>query len=269
MTTAVEASVHPGGHPRVHALHHREEVMGTIVTIDLYTEDETPIPRSAAHVGRARAVLHRADETFSTWKPGSPLSRLRRGECTLAEMPPEVVEVFEACRAIRVLTDGWFDPWAMPGGVDPTGYVKGWAAHLALDEFRGLDVNGVIVNAAGDIATFGGPVGEEAFRTGIVRPDDAHRLAAVVELRGCLATSGEAQRGAHLFNPFTHEYAGAVASASVAGPDLGLCDALATALSVGGHDVMVLIDKIEGYEAMTIDASGSMRATPGFPFVRD
>jgi hypothetical protein len=32
---------------------------------------------------------------------------------------------------------------------------------------------------------------------------------------------------------------------------------------------MVLIDNIDGYEAMTIDAQGSMRATPRFPLVRD
>jgi thiamine biosynthesis lipoprotein len=153
--------------------------------------------------------------------------------------------------------------------VDPTGYVKGWAAQLALDEFRALEVSGVIVNAAGDIASFGGPTATSTFRTGIVHPDDPQRLAAVVELRHCLATSGESQRGAHLFNPFTREFSSAVASASVAGPDLGVCDALATALSVGGHDVMVLIDVMDEYEAMTIDQQGGMRATPGFPIVRD
>lgn len=253
--------------PRAAASRHLIEVMGTVVTVDLFECRDDDGARRA--VQRASDFLHEVDRVFSTYRESSPLNRLRRGELTLGETPPQVADVLDLCQRAKSLSGGWFDPWAMPGGVDPTGYVKGWAAHLALDEFRGLDVNGVIVNAAGDIATFGGPVGEEAFRTGIVRPDDAQRLAAVVELRGCLATSGEAQRGAHLFNPFTREFAGAVASASVAGPDLGLCDALATALSVGGHDVMVLIDKIEGYEAMTIDASGSMRATPGFPFVRD
>jgi len=253
--------------PRAAASRHLIEVMGTVVTVDLFECRDDDGARRA--VQRASDFLHEVDRVFSTYRESSPLNRLRRGELTLGETPPHVADVLDLCQRAKSLSGGWFDPWAMPGGVDPTGYVKGWAAHLALDEFRGLDVNGVIVNAAGDIATFGGPVGEEAFRTGIVRPDDAQRLAAVVELRGCLATSGEALRGAHLFNPFTREFAGAVASASVAGPDLGLCDALATALSVGGHDVMVLIDKIEGYEAMTIDASGSMRATPGFPFVRD
>jgi thiamine biosynthesis lipoprotein len=251
----------------VNSTRHEIEVMGTVVTIDLFEDHDDAASRAALR--RAETLLHDVDRIFSTYKESSPLSRLRRGEVTLGETPPQVADVLDLCQRAKAMTAGWFDPWAMPGGVDPTGYVKGWAAQCALDELRSLDVAGAIVNAAGDIASFGGPSVDRTFRTGVVRPDDSQRLAAVVELRGCLATSGDAQRGAHLFNPFTREFANAVASASVTGEDLGVCDALATALSVGGHDVMVLIDRLEGYEAMTVDAAGAMRATPRFPFVRD
>ncbi|NNN08107.1 MAG: FAD:protein FMN transferase [Acidimicrobiaceae bacterium] len=246
---------------------HLIDVMGTVVTVDLFHVSDNDEARDA--VERVRALLVDVDRVFSTYKASSPVSRLRRGELTLGETPPQVADVLDLCQQAKTLTGGWFDPWALPGGVDPTGYVKGWAAQLALEELRALDVTGAIVNAAGDIASFGGPDLESNFRTGIVRPDDPQRFAAVVELRGCLATSGEAERGAHLFNPFSHTFVSAVASASVTGPNLGVCDAFATALSVGGHDVMVLIDKVDGYEAMTLDFAGSMRATPGFAFVRE
>ncbi len=246
---------------------HLIEVMGTVVTIDLFHLVDADAATNS--IEQVRSLLVDVDRVFSTYKDSSPVSRLRRGELTLGETPPQVADVLDLCQRAKTMTGGWFDPWSLPGGVDPTGYVKGWAAQLALDQLRGLDVTGAIVNAAGDIASFGGPDLDTFFRTGIVRPDDPQRLAAVVELRACLATSGEAERGAHLYNPFAHQFTSAVASASVAGPNLGVCDALATALSVGGHDVMVLIDKVEGYEAMTIDDAGSMRATPGFPFVRD
>lgn len=246
---------------------HLIEVMGTVVTVDLFgNADDLNITEA---IERVEDILREADRNFSTYKESSPLSRLRRGEVTLGETPPVVADVLELCHRAKALSAGWFDPWNLPGGIDPTGYVKGWAAQCALDELRTLPLSGALVNAAGDVASFGGPTPDTVFRTGIVRPDDQGRLAAVVELHGSLATSGEAQRGAHLFNPFTGEYSCAVASASVTGPDLGLCDAFATALSVGGHDVMVLIDKLNDYEAMTIDDQGSMRATPGFPFVRD
>ena len=243
------------------------EVMGTVITVDLFNCSDAA--GADAAISRARTLLQDVDRVFSTYKESSPISRLRRGEISLGETPPQVADVLERCKEAKRITAGWFDPWAMPGGVDPTGYVKGWAAQLALEELRGLELIGAIVNAAGDIATFGGPAPGVAFRTGIVRPDDAQRIAAVVEVHAGLATSGEAERGAHLYNPFARSYATAVPSASVAGPDLGVCDALATALSVGGHDVMVMIDELEDYEAMTIAADGSMRATAGFPFVSE
>jgi thiamine biosynthesis lipoprotein len=241
--------------------------MGTVVTMDLFGEADGD--EVSAALQRADDGLREVDRIFSTYKATSPLSRLRRGEVTLGETPPVVAHVLDLCQQSKSLSAGWFDPWALPSGVDPTGYVKGWAAQLALEELRPLGLDGAIVNAAGDIASFGGPTPDTFFRTGIVHPDDNQRLAAVVELRASLATSGETQRGAHLYNPFSGEFNSAVASASVSGPDLGVCDALATALSVGGHDVMVLIDNIDGYEALTIDAQGSLRATPRFPLVRD
>ena len=246
---------------------HQIEVMGTVVTVDLFESRDEAAADDA--MGRVQDLLRDVDRTFSTYKESSPLSRLRRGELGLGEVPPQIAEVLDLCQRAKEMTAGWFDPWALPGGVDPTGYVKGWAAQRALEELRPLDVTGAIVNAAGDVASFGGPRAGEHFRSGIVRPDDPRRLAAVIELRGCLATSGEAERGAHLLNPFTGDFASAVASASVTGADLGVCDALATALSVGGHDVMVLIDQLDGYAAMTLDATGAMRATPDFPLVRD
>ena len=119
---------------------------------------------------RARAVLHRADEVFSTWQPDSPISRLRAGEITDAQAPAEVAEVLDRCATARELSGGWFDPWAMPGGVDPTGYVKGWAAQNALAAFSAECIAGAIVNAAGDIASFGGLGNGQPFRIGIADP---------------------------------------------------------------------------------------------------
>ena len=114
--------------PAVHSLHHAEEVMGTVVTIDLYSDPALPGADLQPLVDRSCRILHDADAVFSTWDAGSPMSRIRRHEITVAEAPPEVAEVLGLCATARVLSAGWFDPWALPGGVDPTGYVKGWAA---------------------------------------------------------------------------------------------------------------------------------------------
>jgi len=256
--------VSPESHPAT--IHHQEIVMGTVVTIDLYREGGISPSGVLPYLARAVTALHAADKVFSTWKPSSVLSRLRRGEITLGEAPPEVAEVLEACRGAREISAGWFDTWALPGGVDPSGYVKGWAGQRALDELRGCGLDGVMVSAAGDIATFGGPSSHEVFRAGVVRPDSPMELACVVELRGAIATSGTYERGDHLINPRTRGRATAVASASVVGPDLGLADALATALCVGGDEVLARVEGLGGYEAFTIGYDDTRQSTSHFPF---
>jgi FAD:protein FMN transferase len=252
--------------PPVHAIHHLEEVMGTIVVVDVYTEAGYSGFDLTEGLAAATAELHRADQVFSTWLPDSAISRLRRGEMTEAEAPPEVAEVLTQCTAIRELTKGWFDPWAMPGGVDPTGYVKGWAAQRALRELQADGVCGAIVNAAGDVASSGGMGPGIPFRIGIADPLRPQQLAAIIELTGAVATSGCYERGPHLIDPFTGRPAARVASASVTGPDLALADTLATALAVAGEPGLDWIEPIEGYEALVIAADGTQRYTPGFPF---
>ena len=248
-------------------LHHDEPVMGTVVTFDLYDDvltstDLAPLLDEAVH------VLHEADDVFSTYKTDSPISRLRRGEITLGQCPSQVTEVLDLCRTARTLSDGWFDPWSVPEGVDPTGYVKGWAAQRALDVFRVSALRGALVNAAGDTASFGGPDAATPFRIGIVDPSDTQRLACVVISPGAVATSGVYERGMHLIDPRTRLPASRSASATVTGPDLGLADALATALAVAGTPALALIEVIEEYEALVIDHDGDFAMTSKFPMAQ-
>jgi len=241
--------------------------MGTVVTIDVFGEaDEVTRKEVHLRIARARAVLQSADAVFSTWKEHSPINQLRRGEITVAQAPPEVAAVMEGCATARSLSDGWFDPWAMPGGFDPTGYVKGWAAQRALGALSMPGLTGGIVNAAGDVVASGRPGPGRPFRVAIVDPSNRKRFACVVELDGGIATSGTYERGAHLIDPRTGQPASRAASASVTGPDLGLADALATALAVAGPAGLAFIEPIEGYEGFVIGYDGSWQYTADFPF---
>lgn len=238
--------------------------MGTVVTIDLYGEERPDEGQLTRSVDAAERVLREADEVFSTWKSQSPLSRLRRGELTMGEVPTVIVDVLEECCTARRLSRGWFDPWSMPGGVDPTGLVKGWAAQRALGPLRELDLSGALINAAGDIASFGGPAWGEPFRLGVVWPGDPERLACVVESPDAVATSGTYERGCHLVNPFTGAAASA-ASATVTGPELGLADALATALAVAGREGLEFVKTLTDYEGLVVETSGIFYTSDGFP----
>ncbi|HEY5386521.1 MAG TPA: FAD:protein FMN transferase, partial [Thermoleophilia bacterium] len=216
---------------------------------------------------RAEAKLRWVDDVFSTYKPESSVSRLRRGEIELDEAPPEVADVLELCRKVRDASDGWFDPWRMPGGLDPTGLVKGWAAERALDEFRNAEVPAAMINAGGDITAYGRPAPGEPWRIGIRHPLAADRLLLMVELDGpgAVATSGIYERGEHLIDPNTGEPANGLLSATVVGLDLAFADALATALFVSGGRLLERISQLGGYHGFTVSGDGVVRATRGLP----
>jgi thiamine biosynthesis lipoprotein len=252
---------HVGDH-----LHSRLDVMGTVVTFDLYVRT-TSMPREVTvQLAHAKAFLRRVDAVLSTWNPESPLSQLRRGELTLEDAPAMVREVLDACAIAKEMSRGWFDPWAMPGGVDPTGYVKGWAGLRALEHFRSLELTGAMVNAAGDVASFGGPRDGERFRIGVISPTNRSVIDFVVEGATCIATSGSYERVDHLIDPWTRQPCTRALSASVTGPDLGIADALATALVVAGRDGLMLFDDIEGYEGAVVTTDGERHSTALFPF---
>ena len=168
---------------------HAEEVMGTVVS---FTAAPGGLTAAAAHAAIEAACqgLHRADAVFSTWIASSPVSRLRRGEVTLADLPPEVAaemtEVLDLCQRAKAASAGWFDPWAMPGGLDPTGLVKGWAVQRAADLLRRAGVAAALVNGGGDLAAFGSPpAGQpgQPWRVGIRHPWRADALGSTVSLR--------------------------------------------------------------------------------------
>ena len=222
---------------------------------------------------RAQAELVWVDEVFSTWKPQSPVSRLRRGEIELEQAPPEVAEVLELCRRARAASDGWFDPWGLPGGVDPTGLVKGWGAERALDEIKAAGVPGAMVNAGGDIAVFGRPAPGQPWRIAVRDPRDAESLLLVVEFGGpgAVATSGRYERGDHLLAPDEVEPekaqpARGLLSATVIGLDLTFADALATALFVSEGRLLERLGRLRGYHGIVVDLDGALHASPGFPF---
>jgi thiamine biosynthesis lipoprotein ApbE len=160
---------------------HAEPVMGTVFS---FTAVHGDLPPDAVRAGLAAAcrILHDCDTLFSTWDPESPLSRFRRGEAALGQMPPEFTEVLRECRAAKEASAGWFDPWAVPGGFDPTGLVKGWAAARALEELRGAGLPGALINGGGDVAVFGSPADGHRWRVGIRHPWRADALACVIEV---------------------------------------------------------------------------------------
>ena len=207
----------------------------------------------------ACAELHHLDERFSTWKPDSELSRWRRGET--AAPSALMNEVLELSHTAQRITNGFFDPWALPGGFDPTGLVKGWAAERALSILARGGLTAALVNAGGDICVLPG----SSFDVGVQHPQQADALCGVVRVTSAVATSGVYARGDHLVNPLGGEVA--AESATVVGGRLAYADALATALAVGGAPVLHLLERRRGVEGFYITPDGALYQTSGMAFV--
>jgi thiamine biosynthesis lipoprotein len=144
--------------------------------------------------------------------------------------------------------------------------VKGWAAQRAADTLRDAGAEAAMVNAAGDIVTFGEPEPGRPWRLGIRDPRAPDRIAWVVAARdGAVATSAAYERGAHVLDPHTGGPARAALSATVTGPDLTLADALATGLFAAGAAGLPFIDALPGYDALVVGPGGDARMTDEFP----
>ncbi|MFE6054463.1 FAD:protein FMN transferase [Kitasatospora sp. NPDC056446] len=234
--------------------------MGTVFSITV----RDPGPRTAAALDRIVRRLHRIDAVFSTYRPDSDISRLGRGELTPDGCDPDVPVVLAACREVAAETDGWFTE--RPGGrLDPSGWVKGWAVEESADLLRSSGARQYCVSGGGDVQTSGGP-----WRIGVADPRRPGLLAAVLAGRDlAVATSGTAERGAHILDPYTGRPATALASLTLVGaPGTGIArtDAWTTAAFAMGPDrALTWAARQPGIEALAVLPDGSKRWTSGLP----
>lgn len=203
------------------------------------------------------ASLRDADALFSTYRPDSQVSRLRRGELDLAGCDPAVHEVHELCVQARVATDGYFDAWAPAQGFDPTGLVKTWALERAARPLSALPGLGAAVGAGGDILVL--PDEDSTpWSIGIEDPRDRSRTLASVPVRdGGIATSGIAARGAHIIDPHSGRAVTEVLSATVSGPSLMWADVWATAAVARGADAARWVGGLAGTSGLLVLADGT------------
>ena len=239
---------------------HAEHVMGTVVSFD--------VPVSARHDGSLDAairLLHWTDRVFSPYRADSDVSLLARAEVTVDGCAPEVAEVLTGCAFVREVSGGYFT--AEPGGrLDPSGYVKGWVIERAAALLSHAGSADHLVNGGGDVQCAGGRGPGQPWRVGVADPLRPGHLALVVAARDCaVATSGTAERGAHIIDPHTGLPPAGLASITMVGPSLTLADAYATAaFAMGPARARAWTESLDGYEAFAITDSGDTWQTSAF-----
>ncbi|MES5822306.1 FAD:protein FMN transferase [Streptomyces sp. RG80] len=247
------------------AVRHAEEVMGTVFSFDVRGGD----PRAVkAALEEAVAGLHRVDAAFSTYREDSQISRLVRGELTVADCAPEVAEVLELGAEAEDLSDGWFS-LRYEGQLDPTGIVKGWAVERAARSLSAAGATGVSLNGGGDVQLLGAPGPQRPWRVGVADPLRPGGLAAVVSAAGttelAIATSGTAERGAHIVDPRTGRSAVTdLVAVTVVAPSVMWADCWATAaFAMGSREGLRWLESLPEVEALLITAGDEVRCTGG------
>ncbi|WP_329189074.1 FAD:protein FMN transferase [Streptomyces sp. NBC_01428] len=247
------------------ALRHAEEVMGTVFSFDVRGGDPDTV---RAALEEAVAQLHRVDAVFSTYRDDSQISRLARGELTVEECDEEVAEVLGLGAEAQRISDGWFST-RYGGRLDPTGIVKGWAAERAALRLAEAGASGVSVNGGGDVQLCGVPGAHRPWRIGVSDPLRPGALAAVVSAAGAdelaVATSGTAERGAHIVDPRTGRPAVTdLLAVTVVGPRLTWVDAWATAaFAMGSRAGLDWLESLPDVEGLLVTAGDEVRCTDG------
>ena len=204
------------------------------------------------------------DETFSTYKATSEISKINSGELPTAEYSEDMKAILALSEQTKKDTNGYFDI-EHDGLYDPAGIVKGWAIQNATDRLKAGGFRNFYIDAGGDIAVAGNKDGK-LWRIGIRNPFNRSENVKVLALtdRG-IATSGTAIRGQHVYDPYNPNMPLLdIVSITVIGPNIYEADRFATAAFAMGKRGIQFIEKLAGFEGYMIDAHARATFTSGF-----
>jgi len=206
------------------------------------------------------------DQTFSTYKNESEISKINRGELALENASTEMREVFSLSEQTKKLTAGFFDIKTPSGKYDPSGLVKGWAIFNAGKILEDAGLNNFFVEAGGDIQAKRRRAEKSPWKVGIRNPFNIEEIVKVLDIwdEG-VATSGTYIRGQHIYNPFEpdkniHE----ISSLTVVARDIYEADRFATAAFAMGKKGIDFVENLKGFEGYMIDQKGLATFTSGF-----
>jgi thiamine biosynthesis lipoprotein len=149
--------------------------MGTTASLEI--SDTLPAGRLEELADDVFAFLHAVDTQFSTYRSDSEVSQLSAGRG--AEPSPVMREVLGRCTALWRTTHGYFDVYAT-GRLDPSGFVKGWAAQVASDRLVAAGAANHCVNAGGDVRVRGRSPHGEPWRVAVGHPREPPMVCCFV-----------------------------------------------------------------------------------------
>lgn len=217
-----------------------------------------------ADIGKVLAYFRAVDDTFSTYKEDSEISKINRGELCEEEYSDEMKLILALSEQTKQETQGYFDI-QHNGIADPSGIVKGWAILKAATMLKEAGFTNFYIDAGGDIQV-SGKKGGNPWRIGIRNPFNRKEIVKVLVVtdKG-IATSGTAIRGQHIYDPHhPHTPLQDIMSLTLIGPNVYEADRFATAAFAMGKRGISFIERLPGFEGYMIDASARATFTSGF-----
>ncbi|MBE9490810.1 MAG: FAD:protein FMN transferase [Bacteroidetes bacterium] len=145
---------------------------------------------------------------------------------------------------------------------------KGYAADKAKQILKDKGVSGGIINASGDMNTWGTQLDGSDWNIAIKNPLNKNKVFALLPIHEkAVVTSGNYEkyvifnekRYSHIINPRTGYPSSGIVSASVFAPSAELADALATSIFVMGKDVgLNFINQLPEIDCIIVDDEGKI-----------
>jgi len=153
---------------------------------------------------------------------------------------------------------------------------KGYAADKTKELLVSKGVQGGIINASGDLTTWGTKATGGNWMVGIANPLSTERVFSWLPIiESSMATTGSyekfvefgGKRYSHIIDPRTGYPTAGVNSVSIFSKSAELSDALATAVYIMGRDSGIhLINQMEGTEVVVIDSENKIHKSSGIIF---
>lgn len=205
------------------------------------------------------------DNTFSTFKKNSEISKINRGEIEKKDYSLDIQNVLTLCDKTKDETDGYFNI-RRKGELDPSGLVKGWAILRAAKILKESGYKNYYIEAGGDIEMSGKNSLGNKWTIGIRNPFNRKENIKIISVTDCgVATSGTYIRGQHIYNPLKpNQNLTEIVSLTVIGPDIYEADRFATAAFAMGKKGIYFIEGLKNFEGYMIDKQGIATYTSSF-----
>ena len=222
-------------------------------------------------IGRALAISQLTDGAFDI--SYASMDRVWKFDGSMTEMPSDVNirRSLEKVGYKSIVLDAnessvFLREKGMKIGFGAIG--KGYATDKAKALLIEKGVSSGIINASGDMNTWGNQVNGEDWKVAITNPLDKNKAFALLPItNGAVVTSGNyekqvtfnGKRYSHIIDPRTGYPSSGIISVTVFTPKAELADALATSVFVMGKDVgLNRINQLPNIECIIIDDKGNL-----------